>query len=64
MEEGKTLITVSGTWISCNQFRDEQGNVFKVTPYLNLLTRYRDQFPINCYLLLYGHTVKDIVVKE
>jgi hypothetical protein len=60
----KKLLTVSGTWMSCNQFKDDQDNIFKVFPYMNILTQYRSLFPIQCYVLLYGNTIKDIVVKE
>jgi hypothetical protein len=50
-----------GIWISCNRFVTEYGTELRVVPFNQFVSRWESKFPLRCFILLEGNTVKDIV---
>ena len=55
------LKTYRGVWEKGGKFTKENGEVIKIAPYTPMLREFYDQLPIECYILLEGNAVKEVV---
>ena len=55
--------TYKGRWISPNKFIKESGEIIRIEPYRNIKDEYREQLPLNCYILCYTqmNIVKEVL---
>ena len=52
--------TYKGILLDCNLFEDESGNRMKVVMMKYLYDSYKDCFPLTCFILLDGDTIRNI----
>lgn len=57
----KQFITLKGTWKSGNTFIDEHEMYHCIHPYSPTYNKYKDKLPLDCFVLLYGKVLKEIV---
>ena len=61
MNEESKLKTYRGVWEKRGKFIKEDSEVIKIAPYAPILREFYDQLPIECYILLKGNAVKEVV---
>ena len=47
--------TKKGTWLTPNQFVDENGEVFEVFAYTYLLPDFKNKWPFECYANIFNN---------
>lgn len=53
-----------GTWVKYNKFIDEKGEVIIIYPYGMTGDKYRNLWPLNCYILLDEKSILREIVPE
>ena len=53
--------TVKGTWVSFNLFITEDNERIEVYPYKKFAEQYQEKWPLDCYLLLDGDEIINLV---
>jgi len=61
MREGAGFLAFRGTWVSSNKFIDENGVEHLVVAFPQTVEEYYKRFPIKCFMLVQGTTVKQVV---
>ena len=52
--------TYKGILLDCNLFEDESGNRMKVSMMKHLYLEYKDQLPLQCFILLDNGVIHNI----
>ena len=64
MREGMEFSALRGTWVSGNTFIDEDGIEHFVVAFPQTLEEYYKCFPLKCFMLIQGTTVRQVVEDE